>query len=453
MPGMLIAVGGAEFAKALATLNRARNLKGSTAEMMQQAMAKEEDGGAFVNTLMNEIDARERQMDEEKFNMVQAGFKVAGGVAGVSGPHGVAVSKGIAVVGKLITYGGKVYFANVDFNGAQQAKKVLFRAQAGSGVDRLLIFEECAAYAKMYIAILVKEGNRLAEDFIIQRGYTDKDVAKKEVSVAILSDFLMKHAGQKDERQSTDSRVSATIGGVVGVTAEEGKEAVTGILAKAKEFKEKYFPSDLPYPGTDYDPAWKHKDATLTDASWQITWTEAKDKAGLYDDSKGITAAVGKANKALITLEVKTFTADGVTDALKAAATVPASPLRKKDIVLKTLQELDEADDAICEWEPWHTPYTDAQVVGTHEGMAGYQLALCKEIRTIRTRLENKLVEDGWLLDDKLKAVPPMDLAWTHSNEELSAKQWKDQRKEALEKAWRRMKSARTRAWKMLSRR
>jgi hypothetical protein len=383
--------------------------------------------------------------------MIKAGLKVAKGGADLAGPHGKVVSTGISVVGTAIEYGGKVYFANVDFNRASSAKQTLLRAQAGSTVDRLLVFENCAVYAKMYIAILAKEKNKLAEEFIIKRGYTESDIAKEEVSATILREFLMKDAKQVDERETTDSRLVATGEGLAGITLKEGK----GYLEKAKNFKEKYFPPGLEgVSPSAYDPKWAHIEAevVINPATFQAVWKRAVAEAGLFDDGTVAPPELATAKKILEDFGVRDdLTLTGLKSGFTLAETNLRSPLRHKDRLTEAIKSFQAARTTLSDVQPMHTPDGEKQQVGEHLGMGKYILALVKMLSAMESMVSARLqgfkdetfgdmAESVWLCDSNGKPLKPdklMNTNWKHTKCELTVKNWTDNRTEALRLAWR----------------
>src|SRR5205823_2629849 len=101
--------------------------------------------------------------------------------------------KAIKITGKVIEYGGKIVFAGIEWNEAKKVKSLIKEAQAGNPVARIQLMEDSSRCAKMYIAVLAREGHPLATEFIVKRGYTEADF-NDATSLKIIREAMMSSA-------------------------------------------------------------------------------------------------------------------------------------------------------------------------------------------------------------------------------------------------------------------
>lgn len=246
-------------------LVRTTSLKSTTsAELI--GMANLESRGQRIdkgmeNALWNEVDARALQQKKQAVNIAAHTVAAAGYAADFGG-----VGTPIKAVGKCIEYGGRVVFANIDFNNIQTAKKTIEAARAGSVPAQLEVMRNSALYAKSYIAIKALETppDRVAMEFIVRRGYSEADLEKEDVTVQILAQAMMDHADQSDETQAGDSRAAAIADGLTDGRGGRIFGAIKGKLDARKERKTE----DKHRVQVERPLKYAPQDLTLTDAGW-----------------------------------------------------------------------------------------------------------------------------------------------------------------------------------------
>ena len=128
---------------------------------------------------------------------------MTGAIIEATGAHAAPAGTALKIVGSVIQYWQHIVFTNIEWGQANGAKKLLKEAQAGNPIARMQIFEDSNRYAKMYIAILVKDGNPLAKKFIEQRGIEEGDL-DQSMSLKILREAMLKDVDQRDETDVAD---------------------------------------------------------------------------------------------------------------------------------------------------------------------------------------------------------------------------------------------------------
>jgi len=383
---------GIDLSISLNALRKAITMRVKTGSMIKDAeleyfSGEMRDGGAMVRAIKNERDARNRQVAKKGTDVASKSVVVAGEAtkAAVGSGWGTeqAVGHGLVIAGKAIEYGGKIVFAGIDWGIAEQAKKLIKEAQAGNPIARMEIMENSGLYAKMYIAILAKSGNKLALKFIDQRGYDERSVMKPTVSLQILREAMLSHADQKDETQVSDSLALELTESITGKGVTKAvKTAGKGAQALAKKIK------DLPKDKSiEYDPSWTPKSAgsSLAD-EWSANKKDCIAKAGLYEESTGIAKAikpVDEAVKAATTALDNYRKAKGITSEDRAKV---IAQVRKSQAVI------GKAMDVIADYYPGtnqgdlHQPMTDylvsmRRVLGTQSNQLDLGLTDLKLIQ------------------------------------------------------------------------
>ena len=149
---------------------------------------------ALVNCFHNERDAKNRQTIKAAIESGAEVLGAAGNIVEAAGPAALAIK----TVGAGIKYGNKIVFKGIDWNNAKHAKQVLDMAKAGNRLARVQVFKASAFYAKMYIAVAAKDGEKFALAFIENRGATSFDFTRP-MALKILRDYLMNKAEQSDD--------------------------------------------------------------------------------------------------------------------------------------------------------------------------------------------------------------------------------------------------------------
>src|SRR5439155_15834036 len=218
---------------------------------------------------------------------------------------------------------------------------------------RMQIFEDCNLYAKMYIAILVKDGNPLAKKFIEERSIEEGDL-DQAMSLKILREAMLKDAGQRDERDVADSQLEANVEGFVGKGVMNAGKMIVEKIAKIKDIgKDRK---------VEYDETWKFTGTILlTQAHWDAVKNMAI-AAGLFEESTGIGGALAKVEKG------------------QEAVTKAKGPeVKAKRVAL--LDALHAAESTVNGYAPMTNPHGEEKKVEEHKGMTLYMLDVLKEIR------------------------------------------------------------------------
>lgn len=397
IPVLSAIAAGIDLTVSLNALRKAITMRVKTGRMIGKAnleyfSGEMRDGGALVKAIKNERDARNRQVDKKSTDVAAKSVTLAGEATKAAVGAGLgteqAVGYGLVVAGKAIEYGGKIVFAGIDWGIAKQAKKLIKEAQAGNPIARMELMENSGLYAKMYIAILAKEGHKLALIFIDQRGYDERAVMKPAVSMKILREAMLSHADQKDETQVSGNLGVAITEGVTGkgpVKAVKmgGKAVAKGAAALAKKVKD--LPKDKKIP---YDATWKPKGpVSMAPVDWKANKKDCIKSAGLYSESTGI-------DKALKPCDGAVKEADDAITTYTMAQNISSDDREKLiKLVRKTQGTLLDAMDTIADYYPGsndgalHQPMTDylvglRRVLGTHSNMLDQRLADIKLINT-----------------------------------------------------------------------
>jgi len=226
---------------------------------------REDDSGAFELALANEMNARVLEIEKQGLGIVVDSIELSANVAKLSG-IGAWAGYGISISGKAVEVAGNIIFKNIELAGTKRAMATLERARAGDPEARLEIFEDCAWYAKMYIAHLVQQEDPLATVFILQRGYDEADLQKESVQTDVLRDFLIQSAHQKNELEDESSVLSSFVG--------EPAAALMKRIGNSDLFKRN---------PVEYNPRWTAdaKHVVLDHSIWHQVHDDAVKNAGL----------------------------------------------------------------------------------------------------------------------------------------------------------------------------
>lgn len=407
-PGIAIAVAGINLALALAELAEQTAMVVQTGSMKTQARSQLgrrdiQDGGAFVLALNNELGARKTLVAKAGVDVADQGLALTGALIEAGAIHvgGSAVKLGLKVVGKTIKYGANAIFTGIEWAAADRARALLEQAQAGNPVARIQIFEDSPMYAKMYICCLVRDGNPLALRFVEQRGIDESSMTKAD-SLMVLAEFLMKDAGQRNEQDVPEGFLDAQSGGIIGKVRNYGGKAVDAIGKKAVQTGNAISKSSRKVP---YDPDWTFNGPILlTGDAWQGV-KDAAYKAGLFDESTGIGAALKKAEPLLAETR-KMSTSGGPLDS-------PEMKQRRTN-AMAAMTALAEARAAVWSYAPLANPGKDDKQE-PHKGMSLFLVRLSEEITATIDRIEQTLRESGlknvaW--DPKIPSNPLDAVAW-----------------------------------------
>ncbi|MGH7040906.1 MAG: hypothetical protein ACREFY_02090 [Acetobacteraceae bacterium] len=419
VPGLALAVAGLNLGLALAELAKQSVMLGVASSLAEESIGRVargelEDGFALTYALQNEQRARGIAVGKASVKVVTSTIAVVGAGAEVAGAHyGVAVKYGLLVVGKTITYGSQIVFTNIEWAQATKAKDMLAEARAGNPIARIEIFKNAATYAKLYIAILARDGDRTALDFVEKNGIDETTIANKANAIWILEAALRADSGQKAEDEIADGWIDANTGGAlskiktaVGAIGTAGK-AVGNKIHDVRKGDER---------GADYDKTWSYTGSADISAT---TWRAAKDgayKAGLHDDhGTGVSSAV------------ETAEADysAAVAELRAAGAKPAKPDKTRDIVLAAIASLQGLQRALRQWTPMsNADDNDRQEI--HAGMTEFMVRL-NATATVNIDELDKTLRTLGLKDTSFQAAI--------SSNPLDPDVWKTNWKGGIEKA------------------
>jgi hypothetical protein len=246
----------------------------------------------------------------------------------------------------------------------------------------------------MYLVLLAKDGDKLAEQFMISKGISEENLTKS-VSEKLLTQALMKESGQQSEDDVPEG-LGRAMAGKLGDLADYAREA------------KRYLAT------SEYNPNWSVDDkrVALTRTSYDTIKQEAF-KAGLVDINTGIGAAIGDVAKAI---EAKALLGKAATDD------------ERRSVALNIIAAIDTATSLIMKAPPPITAPLGKDGKKSrdgkpqpHKGMTTYLSALADVLRVERDRTDKRLVSD------KLK-----NLDWTPPNKgealdpALWAKNWQD---------------------------
>ena len=304
----------------------------------QNATGLRQDGGTTTGALKKAEQSQKEYTARKGLEVFTESVNVTAQaviLSGVSAPAGY----GLSAVASGIELAGEMVFDGIDWSQAKVAKKLLDDARAGSVIAQQLLFEKCELYAKLYLAILVREGDPLGKKYIADRGIT-QDSLDKPTAVWLLGEALRDAVQKEDDTEIDDSLVKHLAGPIgklaarlvdgvgdgVGYVVEKGRQALSA----------------------EYDANWKVTPAPVLDPS---VWTQIKenavDEAGLRNDTSGITAALTALEK---------------TKAAYAALANPPSPPKKGakpptdkeklGAISEILQQIGVVSGTMSGWRP-----------------------------------------------------------------------------------------------------
>jgi hypothetical protein len=424
LPGIALAAASIDLYLAIRSLAKHARTLGSTKKLVKDAeldlaMEADEDGGGFVRALGNEVSARKLQLKKDSVDVTVKGIGVGAATAYTVGGHvGAGVGLGLAVTGKVVSYGGKVVFANIEWSQANVAKKLIKEARAGSPSARIELMSECGLYAKLYIAILARDGHKKATEFIVDRGIEESDLEGGPLALKIVVDEMLKDADQPDETKIEDNIVLANIAGVGGKGAINFARTVGKTGKSVGEWVEGKLDSNRETP---YDEKWKHKSehVALTATAWSAAKAEAK-KAGLLDAPSG----VGEDLKTLEAAYAKLQKAD------------QSKPDELKNRTLAVLDSLDALYITLMDYEPLTNPQGPKEKLELHRGMYEYVSAMKTKVSTEQGKFDAALIAAGHKITDwSTKDTNPDPVEWKANFADCATKSYLSQDDHGVGKA------------------
>ena len=304
----------------------------------QNATGQRQDGGTTTGSLKKAEQSQKEYTGRKGLEVFTESVHVtaeAVKLSGVSAPAGY----GLTATAHGIELAGGMVFDGIDWGHAKVAKKLLDDARAGSMIAQQLLFEKCETYAKLYLAILVREGDPLGKKYIEDRGIT-QDSLDKPTSVWLLGEAL-RDAVQKEDDTEIDDNLAKHLAGPLGKLAGRMKDGVvdgvTFVVEKGRQALSE-----------DYDPKWKPAQAASLDPKvWAEIKASAVDDAGLRNDASGITAALTALQK-IITAYAELATPK---KPLKKGQTAPTGKDKLKAIS-QVLQQIGVVSGTMSGWSP-----------------------------------------------------------------------------------------------------
>ena len=300
----------------------------------QDASGLRQDGGVTTKALdkavksQQEFTARKGLEVFVESTQVTAQAVILSGVSAGAGYGLSAVASGIELAGEMV-------FDGVDWSQAKVAKKLLEQARAGSPTAQQMLFENCELYAKLYLAILVREADPLGEKYVKDRGIT-QDSLDKPTSIWVLGEAL-RGAVQKEDDTEIDDNLAMHLAGPFGRLGKLAAGAVVvGVSAAVEKGRQ--------IAASDYDPNWKPPaPVDLQSANWARNKDAAVAQAGLRNDTSG----VGDGLKAL---EACTEEYDKIAAAVKGGDAAGQQSRLKQ--ISKVLQQAGIARGLLSNFRP-----------------------------------------------------------------------------------------------------
>ncbi len=304
----------------------------------QNATGLRQDGGTTTGALKKAEQSQKEYTARKGLEVFTESVNVTAQaviLSGVSAPAGY----GLSAVASGIELAGEMVFDGIDWSQAKVAKKLLDDARAGSVIAQQLLFEKCELYAKLYLAILVREGDPLGKKYIADRGIT-QDSLDKPTAVWLLGEAL-RDAVQKEDDTKIDDNLAKHLAGPLGKLAGR---MVEGVGDGASFLVEKGRPAQA----AGLDAKWKTaKQPALDPAIWTEIKDDAVDAAGLRNDSSGITAALTALHK---TIDGYQTLANPPSPPKKGAK--PPTDKEKLAAISQILQQIGTTSGTMSSWHP-----------------------------------------------------------------------------------------------------
>ena len=361
----------------------------------EQGRGGREDGGTFANAMGNEQSAMNKQLAKGGVDMFTHVLAGSGELAGTfGGAHGKIAQVALKITATGISLGSKVVFAGIDWSEAKRAKEMLEEARKGNPIAKVEIFKNSNTYAKMYLVQLVRDGDPLAEQFIIAKGISEENLTKG-VSEKLLMQALLTASGQQDD-----------------APGEEEEDGVN-ILRHANT--------------KEYDPKWAFSGPVLLARK---SYDSVKDEAvehGLANIATGTGGMLEKAEPLMQAAD----TSIGKLGPTKVSPTTKVGATHR-DALLAAMQVLSAVDGAILGSTPM-TARLDKDgkkdrngKPRTHAGMSAYLATLLEMSRAKRAWYDKNLRESG-----------VKDVTWTPPQQgaPLDAAVWKKNWEDAVLRA------------------
>jgi hypothetical protein len=398
VPGLGLAVAGVEFANAVKDLAKNSRTLAQTRGQKNEGLSMfvTDSGGvdeSMLGAMNNALGAERTKVTKSGIKVGTSGMEVGGNAASTFGGHfGAAAGSAISITATGIDMGAKAIFSGIDWSQAKKAKALLAEARAGNMEAQVQIFEKSNLYAKMLLAISVKEGSPLAKKYVFDRGIEEGDL-NEPLALEILRDAMLDAAEQSNDQEVEDNIVMHFTGrlgkAVVGVGKATG-DAVVNVKDRVVRAATK-----------TYDPAAKYTVPSFPAKidEWTTTWESAKKTLiahGMVDDATGLTEALTKAAEA-------DKAADLQPDDQKARETLIAALASVNKVVQLTLQAKPVGFQA--QGSPKRVPHQKA-----YEAL--------KELRG----LANEKTESYW---KRLDVLPGADPNWAPAPiADITAAEW-----------------------------
>jgi hypothetical protein len=387
LPGVALANCGIDLIQAGKAIVKHKLQKGQAKELEEISKGSRGSSGSHDKgkelAFSNEKGAMTKAMAQDGVKLFTTLLQGAGELSGLlGGAPGTGAKAGLSVGATVITLGSKAVFTGINWNEARKAREMLEQARAGNPVARVQIFKQSNLYAKSYLVMLAKEGDKLAVQYIVNKGIDEKALTNKSVSTRILTDALLKLSGQTSEEDVPESLAEA-MAGRLGKVFQGLKEKV-----KATGFK-------------PYDPNWMPPEALILASQWPGVKRDAV-AHGLLDVASGIGSALEEAEKRIAPAgKAIAFRGDKTFD--------PLSPQGKehRQLLLDARDALGKLESKVVDFYPMTVPLgpdgKTPDVNGTpvaHRGMTLYLDALLDKIRAAANAMMDDLVKSGLMKTD-----------------------------------------------------
>jgi hypothetical protein len=389
LPGVALANCGIDLIQAGKAIVKHKVQKGQAEELEEIAKASRGSSGSHDKgkelAFSNEKGAMKKAMAQDGVKLFTTLLQGAGELSGLlGGAPGTGAKAGLSVGATVITLGSKAVFTGINWNEARKAREMLEQARAGNPVARVQIFKQSNLYAKSYLVMLAKEGDKLAVQYIVNKGIDEKALTNKAVSTRILTDALLKLSGQTNEEEVPESLAEA-MAGRLGKVFLGLKDKV-----KATGFK-------------PYDPNWMPQlpDQDISASKWSGVKRDAV-AHGLLDIATGIGSAMEEAEKRIAP----------AGDAINSRHDKKFNPKSKegekhRQLLLDARDALGKLESKVVDFYPMTVPLgpdgKTPDVNGTpvaHRGMTLYLDALLDTIRGGANEITEDLIAAGLMKTD-----------------------------------------------------
>ncbi len=144
----------------------------------------------LVNPLEQELHSLRKRIVKKSIDVATDVLSAAGDITTIAGEP--AAGTAIKIIAGVLKVGNAIVFKAIDMAEMKRAEKTLEAARAGDREAKIRIFKESPRYAKMLLAIAGTRNppSPIAVEFLRQRGFTERDLARPTGSLEIINKFL-----------------------------------------------------------------------------------------------------------------------------------------------------------------------------------------------------------------------------------------------------------------------